>query len=86
MAKRDKAIGEEVPIEEAPSVIQEIVAAKPEETFEQSQERLKREDYARRNLQAIKDREDIFRRNGLINPDEPFTMDPEAAVNQRCCI
>jgi hypothetical protein len=90
MKKVDKAIPEEIPIEEAPGVIQELVAsaaaAEPKETVEQREERLKREDYARRNIQAIKDREDILRRNGVLKPDEPFSMDPEAAVNQRCCI
>lgn len=85
MAKIDKAIPTEVSIEEAPAVIQELVAAQAEETFEEREERLKREDYARRNLQAIKDREEIMRRNGVLKPNEPFSMDPDAAVNQRCC-
>jgi hypothetical protein len=77
MAKTDKAIPEGEPIVEA--------APAAEETFEQRDERLKREDYQRRNLQEIKEREEIYRRNKVIAPDEPFTMDPNAAVNQRCC-
>jgi hypothetical protein len=79
MAKADKAIPEEVLIEDEPRLVQAL------ETPEQREERLKREDYQRRNLEAIKDRERIFRENKLIGPDEPFTMDPDAAVNQRCC-
>jgi hypothetical protein len=56
-----------------------------EETFEARLTRLKREDYERRNLEAIKEREDILRRNKVLAPDEPFSMDPDAAVRQRCC-
>jgi hypothetical protein len=57
----------------------------PEETPEQREARLKREDYARRNAEAVKDREDILRRNGVIGPDETLDMDAEAAIRQRCC-
>lgn len=57
----------------------------PEETFEERDARLKREDYIRRNAEAIKDREDILRRNGVIGPDEQLTMDTEAALRLRCC-
>lgn len=85
MPKVDKAMPEEVPLEKAPAVIQELVAAQVEETPEQREERLKREDYQRRNEQAIKEREEILRRNGVLKPDEPFSMDPDAAVNLRCC-
>jgi hypothetical protein len=83
MAKADKAIPEEALIEEEPRLVQAL--ALPEETFEQREQRLKREEYARRNAEAIKDREAILRRNKVIGPDEPFSMDPDAAVNQRCC-
>jgi hypothetical protein len=77
MAKEKKEEwAEDVAVEAAPAA---------EETFEQRDERLKREDYQRRNLEQIKEREDIFRRNKVIGPDETFTMDPNAAVNQRCC-
>lgn len=83
MAKIDKVIPEEVLIADEPRLVQALAGA--EETFEQRDERLKREDYQRRNLEAIAEREDIFRRNKVIGPDEPFTMDPNAAVHQRCC-
>lgn len=65
-----------------------VLVASPEveETFEQREARLKREDYARRNLAAIPEREDVLRRNGVIGPDEKLTMDTEAAIRQRCCI
>jgi hypothetical protein len=86
MPKTDKAIPEEVAIEDAPAVIQELAAAQPEETFEEREARLKREDYQRRNLQAIKDREEIMRRNGVLSADEPFSMDADAAVRARCCL
>jgi primosomal protein N'' len=59
--------------------------AAPEETFEEREARLKRQDYERRNLEAIKEREDILRRNKVLAEDEPFSMDPDAAVRQRCC-
>lgn len=85
MTKTDKAIPEEVPIQEAPAAIQDIVAAQAEETSDQRDARLKREDYARRNLQAIKEREEILRRNKVLQPGEAFSMDPDAAVSQRCC-
>lgn len=55
------------------------------ETFEQKQERLRREDYARRNAEAMVEREAILRRNGLLKDDEPFTPDTEAAISSRCC-
>jgi hypothetical protein len=56
-----------------------------EETFEEREARLKREDYERRNLEAIKEREDILRRNKVLAEGESFSMDPDAAVRQRCC-
>jgi hypothetical protein len=99
MAKTDKSTAQEIPIVEAPAIIQELAAgqaeeaaaqaeeapAQTEETFEQREERLRREEYERRNLEAIASREEILRRNGVLKPDEPFSMDPEAAVNLRCC-
>lgn len=85
MAKTDKAIPEEIPIEEAPAVIQELVAAQAEETVEEREARLKREDYQKRNLAAIAEREEILRRNGVIGPGERLTMDTEAAIRARCC-
>ena len=93
MAKTDKSKAQEIPIEEAPPVIQELVAAQAEEapapaeeTPEEREKRRQREDYERRAIEAAAEREDIFRRNGLIGPDESLTMDIEAAVAQRCCI
>lgn len=61
------------------------IKAMIEETSEEREARLKREDYARRNLEAVKEREDILRRNGVIGPDESLTMDMEAAIRARCC-
>lgn len=55
------------------------------ETPEQRDVRLKREDYARRNLEAVKEREDILKRNGVIGPDETLDVDMEAALRARCC-
>jgi hypothetical protein len=86
MSKTEKSIGVEIPIEEAPAIIQELAAGQAEETPEEKDARIKREDYARRATQAAIEREEIFRRNGLIGPDETLTMDIEAAVAQRCCI
>jgi hypothetical protein len=93
MAKTDKAIPKEVPIEEAPTVIQElvaaqveetqeVVAAQVEETWEARQERLKREDFIRRNTEAIAARREVLLRNG--NVDDTAGMNPTDA--QRCCI
>lgn len=65
----------------------EMVTGQPPvvETPEERDARLKREDYVRRNAQAVKDREDILRRNGVIGPSESLTVDMEAALRQRCC-
>jgi hypothetical protein len=74
--------------EETKEMVEEAVVqieVPPQETFEQKELRLKREDYIRRNAQVIKEREEILRRNGVLKEDEPFSMDPDAAVNQRCC-
>lgn len=65
--------------ESAPELIIE------EESFEAKQARLAREDYQRRNEQAIKEREEILRRNGLLGEGESLNMGPEAAGNQQCC-
>src|SRR5262245_44781869 len=56
-----------------------------EETFEQRQARQAREDYERRNLEAIKEREEIFRREGLLKEGESLNMDPQAALDAQCC-
>lgn len=69
---------------EAPVVEVEAVP-EVEETSEERQKRLQREDYARRNLAAIAEREDVLRRNRVIGPDETLTMDTEAAIRLRCC-
>jgi hypothetical protein len=53
--------------------------AAPEESFEQREARLKREDYARRNLEAMKDYERIT------GQPHPSRKNPEAAIRQRCC-
>ena len=81
MKKSDKAVSDEITLEGEPAIIQAAAA----ETHEEREERIKREDYARRNAQAIKDREDVLRRNGVLKADEPFSMDTEAALRQRCC-
>jgi len=81
---REKPIIEEVSTENAPDIVVMDPGAVAE-TPEQRDERLKKEDYARRNAEAIRQREEIMRRNGVIAPDEPFSMDEEAAVRQRCC-
>jgi hypothetical protein len=83
MAK-DKPTIEEVSVEDPP-VIVVMEPGATAETPEQREERLKREDYARRNAEAIREREDIMRRNGVIGPDESLTTDMEAAIRQRCC-
>jgi len=62
-----------------------VIEGEQEETPEQREERLKREDYARRWHQAAIEREDILRRNGVIGPDDKLDMDLEAAIRQRCC-
>lgn len=74
MAKVDKAIPEEVLIEEEPRLVAALA-----ETAEQRDERLKREDYQRRNLAAMDEYEKI---TGLPHPSR---QNPDAAVNQRCC-
>jgi hypothetical protein len=71
--------------EMAEAAFVEEAAPEVEETAAQHDERLKREDYARRNAQAIKEREDILRRNNVLKPGEALTMDTEAAIRQRCC-
>ena len=80
MAEEEKEITGDIVIKALPDI-----QPPAEETFEQKEERLKREDYIRRNAQAVKDREDILRRNGVIAADEPFSMDTEAALRLRCC-
>jgi hypothetical protein len=79
MAKPDKAIPEEIPIEEAPSVIQELVAAQVEETAEQREKRLMRE----RRKQALIDRKDILERNGLKYEDH--TSEDASEIDSQCC-
>lgn len=85
MPKVDKAIPEEIPIEEAPAVIRELVAAQAEETPEERDERLKREDYIQRDEAAWAERERIYRDNGLLKEGEHLSRDPEAAIRGRCC-
>lgn len=68
---------------------QEMAQAAPvvppkEETFEEKQERLKREDYTARNAEALKERERILRSNGLLKPGEPFVVESKWA-NRKCC-
>jgi hypothetical protein len=53
--------------------------AAPEEKFEEREARLKREDYLRRNLEAMDEYERIT------GQPHPSRQDPEAAVRQRCC-
>ena len=79
----DEEILEEVGEEASPAV--DVAPEDPPETAEQRDARLKLEDYARRNAEAVKEREDILRRNGVIGPDETLDMDAEAALRQRCC-
>lgn len=76
-----------MPREKKEEVEVAAIEAGPEvvETFEEREARLKREDYARRNLEAIKERERILRANKVLQPGEAFSMDADAAVNLRCC-
>jgi hypothetical protein len=84
MAKKNQA--EEIATEEALAIAEEASTAPVvEETFEEKQARLRREDYQRRNLQAMAEYEEILSRNGVSNPVHPSRQDPDAAVNQRCC-
>lgn len=73
MAKKGKAMEEEVLIAEEPQPVQALA----EETPEQRDARLKREDYERRDAEAWKDRERIL--------GAPQPRDPEAAKRSRCC-
>lgn len=66
--------------DESPAVIQELVA----ETVEQRQEREAREEYLLRAAESHKNRERIFRDNGLLKEGESLPFD-EATVNARCC-
>lgn len=74
-----------VEAEATPQVVEETLEERKERLRRENEERLKREDYARRNEEAIREREDILRRNGVIGPDETLDMDTEAAIRQRCC-
>ena len=71
--------------EEEMEIIEEANITPADEAPEQIQARLAIAEYRRRNEQAIREREEIFRRNGLLKPGESLTMDIEAAVRQRCC-
>ena len=51
----------------------------PEETPEERDARLKREDFQRRNLHAMDEYEKI------VGSPHPSRNDPDAAVSQRCC-
>lgn len=55
-----------------------------DESPEQIQKRIEREEWRLRAEAAHRDREDIFRRNGLLKPGESLPVD-EAALNARCC-
>jgi hypothetical protein len=59
--------------------------AVPEETFEERDARLKREDYERRDAEQWEERERILQRNGVLKEGEKLSRDPEAAVRLRCC-
>ena len=63
--------------EEFEDIVEETPVVEPTpETPEQREERLKREDYARRDAEAWAERERIM--------GEPQSRDPEAAA-RRCC-
>lgn len=67
---------------EAPAIeVKETI----QETTEEREARLKREDYARRDAEQWADRERIYRENGLLKEDESLSRDPEAALRGRCC-
>jgi uncharacterized secreted protein with C-terminal beta-propeller domain len=83
MVREKKENVEEISTESA--LVEVVHKAEIVETYEERDARLRLEDYQRRNLEAIREREAIMRRNGVLAPDEPFSMDPDAAVNQRCC-
>lgn len=71
-------------LDEASAQVEVMVLAVTE-TPEQRDARLKREDYARRNAEAVKERERILRDNKVIGPDETLDVDMEAALRARCC-
>lgn len=60
----------------------EPVAAPVEETWEQQQELIKREEFIKRNEEAIAARRGILEANGLA--DDTQAMKPDEAAN-RCC-
>lgn len=66
---------------EKEAIIEETPAIQdaPPETPEQRDERLKREDYQRRNLAAMDEYERI------VGQPHPSRQEPDAAVRQRCC-
>lgn len=77
MAKVDKAIPEEIPIEEAPRLVEALAVVK--ETPEQREKRLMRE----RRRQALIDRKDIIERNGGTYDGPDPANDSE--IDSQCC-
>jgi hypothetical protein len=75
MSKKDKAIPEEVLIEDEPRLVEAIAP----ETSEQRDLRLLRE----RKMQALIDRKDVLERNGLKYEDHT-SLDGEE-INGECC-
>ncbi len=73
---------EEVKPVEAQPVEAKPAPAKVEETWEEKQQRLKQEDFVRRNAEAIKQRRLVLKANGL--EDDTQEIDP-AEVKKRCC-
>ena len=76
MANEKEQVKEQGPELEQP------VPAKTEETWEQQQQRKKQEDFVKRNTEAIKQRREILKANGL--EDDTQKIDP-AEVVKRCC-
>jgi len=80
MAKKEKeAMAEDVAVEESLAVPPTVA----EETYEQARDRLAREDYQRRNEQALAERKAILESNGLKFEDHTSTDGVE--VVRRCC-
>lgn len=84
MAKKEKETpAEEVsPAQPLVEVLSEVLDAPTEETFEQRRERAIREEFIRRNEEAIAARKAVLLDNSLI--DDTAGIDPLEAM-KRCC-
>lgn len=71
-------------IEEEEMAEAATVETSPEESFERRQARLAREAYLRRAEESHREREEIYRRNGLLKEGESLPTHP-AAIDAQCC-